>query len=99
MGVPPEQRGQLFTRFFRAGTRRPDLILLDMRMPILDGWEFAEICRQQPGRVAPIVVLTAAQDAADIAAEIHAAGYVAKPFGLDDLLGAVEQHAQRETAA
>jgi CheY-like chemotaxis protein len=41
----------------------PDLILLDMRMPVMDGWTFARTYRQQAGPHAPIVVITAATDA------------------------------------
>ena len=68
----------------------PDLILLDMRMPILDGWGFASELRRR-GHRTPIVVMTAARDAARWAAEIAAAAFVAKPFGLDDLITAVEK--------
>lgn len=70
--------------------RRPDLILLDMRMPILDGWGFAAELRRR-GHRTPIVVMTAARDAAHWAAEIAAAAFVAKPFGFEDLMAAVEQ--------
>jgi len=76
----------------------PDLILLDMRMPIMDGWEFAKAYAERPGRHAPIVVLTAAQDAAALAREIQAVGYVAKPFAIDDLLAVVDRHSQRPPA-
>ena len=75
------------------GAARPDLILLDMRMPVMDGWEFARAYRESApagGRV-PIVVLTAARDAAGRAAEIAADGYLAKPFGLQDLLETVRR--------
>ena len=68
----------------------PALVLLDMRMPVLDGWGFAEVLRTQ-GRRLPILVMTAAQDARTWAKEIDAAGYVAKPFDLSDLLAAVER--------
>lgn len=64
----------------------PDLILLDMRMPVMDGWEFAHTYRRAPGPHAPIVVITAARDAADSAVEIGAEGYLTKPFTLDGLL-------------
>jgi CheY-like chemotaxis protein len=67
----------------------PDLILLDMRMPILDGWGFAAELRRR-GHGTPIVVMTAARDAARWAAEIAAAAFIAKPFGYDDLIQAVE---------
>ncbi len=74
-----------------AQERPPDLILLDMRMPIVDGWEFAESYARQPGPHAPLIVMTAARDAASIATDIHAAGYLAKPFTLDDLLSLAER--------
>ena len=72
-----------------------DVVLLDMRMPVMDGWAFARAYRQQPGPHAPIVVLTAAQDAASRAAQIQADGYLGKPFELDDLLNIVAHHTRR----
>jgi len=68
----------------------PDLVLLDMRMPVLDGWGFAAELRRRGHRV-PIVVMTAARDAARWAGEVAAAAFVAKPFGYDELMRAVEQ--------
>src|SRR5438067_4485532 len=49
-----------------------DLILLDMRMPVMDGWSFARAYRASHGPHAPILVVTAAQDAAERAAQIDA---------------------------
>jgi CheY-like chemotaxis protein len=71
----------------------PGMILLDMRMPIMDGWAFAEAYRLTSGPHAPIIVLTAARDAQQWAEEISADGFLAKPFDLDDLLHVVEQYA------
>jgi len=71
---------------------QPSLVLLDMRMPILDGWGFAREIQARGVRL-PIVVMTAAQDARRWAEEINAQGYVAKPFQLSELLDAVERFA------
>jgi DNA-binding response OmpR family regulator len=69
---------------------RPGLVLLDMRMPILDGWGFVRGLKER-NITLPILVMTAAQDSANWAAEVGAAGYLAKPFDLPELLNAVER--------
>ena|SRR5215207_1390466 len=74
----------------------PGVILLDMRMPVMDGWQFARTYRELPGPHAPIIVLTAARDAGTRAAEINAQGFLGKPFDLDDLLVIVAQHVSRD---
>lgn len=71
----------------------PAMILLDMRMPRMNGWEFARAFRERYGRRAPIVVLTAAADARARAAEIEADGYLGKPFELTDLVRTVGRFA------
>jgi two-component system chemotaxis response regulator CheY len=70
--------------------KRPALVLLDMRMPVLDGWGFARELRSRKTQV-PIVVMTAAGDARAWAAEIGAQGYLAKPFDLHQLLDSVQR--------
>jgi two-component system chemotaxis response regulator CheY len=70
------------------------LVLLDMRMPVLDGWGFARQFRAA-GKRSPIVVMTAAENARRWAEEIGADGYLAKPFEIDALIDAVERHATR----
>ena len=67
----------------------PDLILLDMRMPVMDGWAFVPAYRGEAGPHAPILVLTAARDAEQTAREVHADAHLCKPFNLDDLLTVV----------
>lgn len=69
---------------------QPSLILLDMRMPVMDGWGFARALDEKGIRL-PILVMTAAQNARRWAEEIGADGFVAKPFDLNDLLAAVER--------
>ncbi len=68
------------------------LVLLDMRMPVLDGWGFAREFRAS-GKRSPIVVMTAAENARRWAEEIGAEGYLAKPFEIDALIAAVERYA------
>jgi urea transport system substrate-binding protein len=68
---------------------RPNLILLDMRMPVMDGWHFASELKRRHGRVAPIVVLTAAPDARERAREVGADGWLSKPFELAALFDVV----------
>lgn len=63
----------------------PSLVLLDMRMPMMDGWSFAAAYRELPGPRAPVIVLTAARDAAEYASQIEADAFLAKPFSLSDL--------------
>jgi two-component system chemotaxis response regulator CheY len=69
---------------------RPGLILLDLRMPIMDGWTFARTLKERGVQV-PIVVMTAERLSAEWAAEIGAAAHLAKPFDLDRLLAVVSR--------
>ena len=83
----------------RAEADFPALVLLDMRMPRMDGWRFAAAFRERFGNACPIVVVTAAEDARARAEEVGAAGFLAKPFELDDVLGVVERHVGKPAAA
>lgn len=71
----------------------PDLILLDMRMPVMNGWEFAAAFHERWDKRRPIVVLTAAENPRARAAEIDAEGWLGKPFAADELLDAVQRFA------
>ncbi len=75
----------------RVGELMPGLILLDMRMPVMSGWEFAREFRSRFGTAAPVVVFTAAENARARAEEIHADGWLAKPFDIDDLLAILDR--------
>jgi CheY-like chemotaxis protein len=77
---------------------RPRLILLDMKMPVMDGWAFVAAYRQRPGPHAPIIVMTAARDSQSWAAEIGADAYIAKPFDVNRLLDLVREHAEADEA-
>ncbi len=73
----------------------PHAILLDMRMPVMDGWDFVRAYRSRPGPHAPIVVMTAAKDARSRAEEVSAEAFVAKPFDPDTLVAAVRRQLDR----
>ena len=68
----------------------PNCVLLDMRMPVLDGWGFARELEARHLQI-PVVVMTAAQYARRWCQEVKAAGCLAKPFDLGDLLDTVER--------
>jgi CheY-like chemotaxis protein len=74
----------------RVAEAEPRLVLLDMRMPVMDGWSFARAFRERYGRRIPIVVVTAAEDSKLRAAEIGANADLGKPFELSRLYEVVE---------
>lgn len=71
----------------------PDVILLDMKMPIMNGPEFARELEVRYGHQAPIIVLTAAADAHRRAAEVGADAWLGKPFDPEVLLSTVRRYA------
>jgi CheY-like chemotaxis protein len=72
-------------------TFEPDLIVLDLRMPVMDGWEFVRRYRARAGPHAPIIAFVAALHAEQEQTEIGAVGLLAKPFDLDELLEVVDR--------
>jgi CheY-like chemotaxis protein len=77
----------------------PDVIVLDVRMPVMDGAEFVRRYRQTPGPHAAVLLLTAADDPAGHAAALRADGGLAKPFDLEALLELVERSVRARTAS
>jgi two-component system chemotaxis response regulator CheY len=71
--------------------RPPALILLDLRMPAMDGEDFVRACRAMPNPTAPIVVFSAMRNIKDHAARLGAVGWIAKPFDLDDVISTVSR--------
>lgn len=71
----------------------PQLVLLDLMMPVMDGWEFAQRMRQRPLEIAriPIIVLSADRNVGSKASDLGAVGHLAKPFELNDLLELVRR--------
>ena len=73
-----------------AKEHRPDLVVMDVKMPLMDGITAAEILTKE--RIAPVVLLTAfsQQELVERASEAGALAYVVKPFTPNDLLPAIE---------
>ncbi len=74
---------------------RPDLVILDVKMPRLDGIAAAERIASQ--RIAPVVMLTAfsQRDLVERARDAGAMAYLVKPFGKSDLVPAIEMAVSR----
>jgi CheY-like chemotaxis protein len=68
----------------------PDLIILDLNMPVMDGWKFRTIQKDDP-TLGVIPVLAISADTSPKAAAISAQGYLRKPFGSQELVAAVER--------
>ena len=74
----------------------PGLILLDMLMPVMNGWECAHELRERYGRGLPIIVVTAAEHAkAPRWIEVGADGVLAKPFDIGELRRVVARYFAR----
>lgn len=72
----------------------PALVLLDMTLPILDGFQVAARLRADHGGSVPIVVMSADGHVAEKARQASAVAYLRKPFRLDNLLALVRRHAR-----
>ncbi len=75
--------------------RQPNLILLDMRMPVMDGWAFLKAYDGTPQPHAPIIALTASRNSPDIKVPSEVNGFLAKPFDLNELIELIGQYVPR----
>lgn len=91
MGVEVESASNGKEALERMATKRPGMILLDMRMPVMDGWQFVREVDRRGGPRPPIVVVTAAPNPAERASEVHAEAWLSKPFDRDTLVGLVDR--------
>jgi two-component system, response regulator PdtaR len=74
----------------QATALRPDLVIMDVKMPRMDGIDAASIIAER--RIAPVVILTAfsQRDLVERARDAGAMGYLVKPFSRRDLMPAIE---------
>lgn len=86
--VVPAVNGADALQRLRNGPR-PDVILLDLMMPVMDGWAFRAEQRRDPAIAdVPVVVITASRNA-DVAS-LEPRAFLRKPIDFDDLLKAIE---------
>ena len=71
-------------------TIAPDVILLDLRMPVMDGWSF-RIAQRRSSTLAPIPVIAMSADGTSPAAAISADAFLKKPLDMPELLGTIER--------
>ena len=80
-----------------ARSRLPKLILLDLMMPGMNGWQVVTALQATPQTDAiPIILLSARRDLAATATDLGATAYLEKPFDLDDLVQHVQRYAERD---
>lgn len=94
--VVPAENGAVALAYLQATAELPALILLDLDMPVMNGWAFREAQRQDP-RLAPIpVIVCTAEPTGARTPALRADGYLRKPFRPLDLLtmvaAAIERH-------
>jgi two-component system, chemotaxis family, chemotaxis protein CheY len=83
-----EALGQL-----RGNDGRCSLILLDLLMPVMNGWDFRRKQQATPAIAdIPVLLMSAGAHMAMVSGELNAAGYVVKPVEISDLLAVVQQH-------
>ena len=69
---------------------RPACVLLDLMMPVMDGWQFVAELELRGGRTSPLLILSADRAVQGHATKLRAEAFLAKPFDLDELLSKVK---------
>ncbi len=79
---------------------QPDLVLLDLMMPDIDGWEVYQRMKADPGMSSiPVIIVTAKAQSIDKVLGLHIAkvdDYITKPFGPSELANSVERVLERQ---
>jgi len=99
-GYAVDEAGDGESALALARTVRPDLMLVDLMMPVMDGWTLIQRLREQqvaPG--VPVVVFSADHDARERARNLAAQAALRKPFELQELQDVVERLITKKPAA
>ncbi|MBX3064268.1 MAG: response regulator [Anaerolineae bacterium] len=88
--APDGQEAINFLTKAKADGKLPNMILLDLNMPVVDGWKVAAWLNGDPDlRDIPLVVTSATQEHGERAKALGADAYLVKPFSTDEILGVV----------
>lgn len=84
--------GREALRILRTSGEAFGLVVLDLMMPVMNGWQFRREQQEDPALASiPVLVLSAGANVGEVAASIGAAGYIKKPINLEELLGVVQR--------
>lgn len=90
--VSTASNGKEAFRLLQNEKLRPDLIVLDIMMPEMDGWAFRAEQRRDPELASiPVLVFTAYGSPKEIATQLGAAGFLRKPLLLEELLSTIDR--------
>jgi CheY-like chemotaxis protein len=81
-----------------VASQKPNLVLLDMQMPVLDGHGFAQRLTEY-GENVPIIVMSAFPLSREELKHIGAVAFIAKPFELDDLIRKIQERSSGRQAS
>lgn len=85
--------GEDALRYLRSAPSRPRLILLDLMMPVMDGWAFRTAQLEDPALAdIPVVILSATTDVRQHARQLQVEDYLVKPLDVPLLLNTIERH-------
>ncbi len=85
--------GQEALDVLRAAATQPGLILLDLMMPVMDGWQFRAAQKDDAAIAAvPVALLSGPSDVRSEAERLEAVGWLRKPIDIHALLKLVDQH-------
>ena len=91
--VGAENGADALDRLHDPARTKPCLILLDIMMPVMDGWGFRAAQQEDPELAGiPVIVLTAHAQGDRAAREMAVDGFLKKPFDLEALLGTVRRY-------
>lgn len=89
--IIPEKNSQNVTNI--VASRHPDLLLIDLWMPLLSGDQVVKTLRNNPEtRLLPVIVISASTEGEKVARAAGATGFLAKPFNLHELLSRISAY-------